>query len=260
MYFIDTHTHFSMLEASPLEIIQAARSQNIRQFINIGTCAEDFPKVLQTAQEFYPQVFCTLGVHPHEAQNFSQAQDFLKAHLHHREVIAIGEIGLDYYYKHSPVEIQKEVFKYQIELALENDLPLEIHTREAEEDTIEILKLFQGEVKGLIHCFTGTQYLADEALKLGLNISLSGVVTFKGASELRQVVQSIPLDRLHIETDSPFLAPTPYRGKKNQPAYMIETIKKVAEIKEVSLEEIGKQVQKNTASLFSKYQPLEDLK
>ena len=258
MYFIDTHTHFSMLEPSPSEVIRAAQAHNVRQFINIGTCAEDLPKVLQTAQKFYPQVFCTLGVHPHDAKDFSLAEEFLVANLHHREVVAVGEVGLDYYYKHSPVDVQKDVFKRQIELAIENNLPLEIHTRDAEEDTIKILELFQGRVRGLIHCFTGTQYLADEALKLGFNISISGVVTFKGASELRQVVESIPLDRLHIETDAPFLAPVPYRGKKNQPAYIVETAKKVAEIKQVSLEEMAKQVQKNTENLFSRYQPLED--
>ncbi len=252
MYFIDTHTHLSLIESEASEVIARAESENIRQFINIGTNSEDHPQVLKTAQKFYPKVFCTLGVHPHDAKDFDMAKDFLIANLHHKEVVAVGEIGLDYYYLHSDAKIQKQVFKEQIQIAIDHKLPIEIHTRDAEEDTVAILKQFKGQVTGLIHCFTGTQKLADAALELGLNISISGVVTFKSAQPLRDVVQSLPIDRIHIETDAPFLAPIPYRGRKNEPSYMVETAKKVAELKEVSLEDLAKQVQKNTEKLFSK--------
>lgn len=252
MYFIDTHTHLSMIESEASDVIARAESENIRQFINIGTNSKDHPEVLKTAQKFYPKVFCTLGVHPHDAKDFNLAKNFLVANLHHKEVVAVGEIGLDYYYLNSDAETQKQVFREQLQIAVDHKLPIEIHTRDAEDDTISILKEFKGKVTGLIHCFTGTQKLASEALDLGLNISISGVVTFKSAESLRDVVKSLPLERIHIETDAPFLAPIPYRGKKNEPSYMLETAKKVAELKEVSLEDLAKQVQKNTEKLFSK--------
>ncbi len=252
MHFIDTHTHLSMLESEVQAVLDRAEAVNILQMVNIGTNHEDHPVVLQTAQKFYPKVFCTLGVHPHDAKDYHLAKDFLLKNLIHKEVIAVGEIGLDYYYKNSSVEDQKKAFIEQIEISIDHNLPIEIHTRDAEEDTIELLKTYKGKVKGLIHCFTGTQWLADKAMDLGLNISISGVVTFKSAEALRDVVKNTPLDRLHIETDAPFLAPIPHRGKKNEPSFMIETAKKVAELKEVSLEDLAKQVQKNTHKLFPK--------
>ncbi len=252
MYFIDTHTHLSMIETETLEVIKMAESENIRQFINIGTNFEDHPTVLATAQKFFPKVFCTLGVHPHDAKDFHKAESFMMQNLKHKEVLAVGEIGLDYYYLNSEAATQRDVFRRQLQIAVEHNLPIEIHTRDAEADTIAILQEFKGKVRGLIHCFTGTQHLADQALDLGLNISISGVVTFKSAEALRDVVRNTPIDRIHIETDAPFLAPMPHRGKKNQPAFMIETAKKVAELKQVSLEDLAKQVQKNTAKLFTK--------
>lgn len=258
MYFIDTHTHLNMLEGGVDEALKLARANNVKQFINIGTCADDHKMVLETAQKHYPFVFCTLGVHPHDAKDFEKAKSFLIENLHHKEVVAVGEIGLDYFYKNSSEEEQRKAFREQIELSIENKLPIEIHTRDAEEDTISILNEYKGEVKGLIHCFTGTQWLADEALKLGFNFSISGVVTFKNANDLREVVKSIPLDRLHTETDAPFLSPVPMRGKKNQPAFVIHTAEKIAELKQVSVEELIKQVQINTKNLFPKIQLLEE--
>lgn len=256
MHFIDTHTHLSMIESEVQAILDRAKDVNILQMVNIGTNHEDHPEVLMTAKKFYPKVFCTLGVHPHDAKDYHLAKDFLLKNLKEKEVIAVGEIGLDYYYKNSSVEDQKKAFIEQIEISIDHNLPIEIHTRDAEEDTIEILKPYKGKVKGLIHCFTGTQWLADEALQLGLNLSISGVVTFKSADALRDVVKNTPLERLHIETDAPFLAPIPHRGKKNEPSFMIETAKKVAELKQVSLDDLAKQVQKNTLKLFPKLVPL----
>lgn len=252
MYFIDTHTHFGMIESEVQNIIDEAEKQNILQFVDIGTSHTDHAKVLATAQKFYPKIFCTLGVHPHDAKDYDLAKDFMLQNLSQKEVIAVGEIGLDYYYMNSEADTQRHVFRQQLQVAVDHNLPIEIHTRDAEDDTIAILKEFEGKATGLIHCFTGTQKLADAALDMGYNISISGVVTFKAAEELRDVVRNIPLDRIHVETDAPFLAPIPYRGKKNQPAFMIETAKKVAELKNVSLEELGAQILKNTTKLFPK--------
>lgn len=258
MYWIDTHTHLNMLEQGAEAVIANAEEQNVRQFINIGTNAEDHPRVLAMAQKYYPKVFCALGVHPHDAKDFALAKDFLHQNLSLKEVVAVGEIGLDYYYNNSSQTEQLAAFEEQLQLAAEFGLPIEIHTRDAEEDTISLLKKYENKVTGLLHCFTGTQWLADQALALGYNISISGVVTFNKAEELREVVKTIPLDRLHIETDAPFLAPVPLRGKKNEPAFMVHTAQKVADLKEVSLEELAKQVQINTQKLFPKIQILEE--
>lgn len=258
MYFIDTHTHLNMLEAGPEAAIASAESANVRQFINIGTNHKDLPEVLSVAERFYPKVFCTLGVHPHDAKDYALATDFLQKHLPQKEVVAVGEIGLDYYYNNSSKEEQLYAFEAQLQLAAAHNLPVEIHTRDAEPDTIDLLKKYSGQVKGLLHCFTGTQWLADQALDIGFNISISGVVTFNKAEQLRAVVKSIPLDRLHIETDAPFLAPMPLRGKKNEPAFMVHTAQKVADLKEVSLEDLAKQVQINTQKLFPKIKFLEE--
>lgn len=257
-YWIDTHVHLNMLEQGAESAITHAEESNVRQFINIGTNAEDHPKVLSVAQKFYPKVFCALGVHPHDAKDYALAQEFLEQNLDHKEVVAVGEIGLDYYYNNSSREEQLSAFEQQLELAALKGLPVEIHTRDAEADTIEMLKRYKGAVRGILHCFTGTQWLADQALDIGFNLSISGVVTFNKAEELRDVVKSVPLDRLHVETDAPFLAPVPLRGKKNEPAFMVHTAQKVADLKEVSLEELAKQVQINTQKLFPKIKFLEE--
>src|SRR5690606_20932812 len=158
-----------------------------------------------------------------------------------------------YYYLNSTKEEQQKSFERQLQIAADLGLPVEIHTRDAEPDTIEILKKFKGKVKGLLHCFTGTQWLADEALKIGFNISISGVVTFKNAEDLRSVVKSLPLDRIHVETDAPFLAPVPQRGKKNTPAFVTHVGEFVAELKNISQQELATQIEKNTKTLFPKF-------
>lgn len=172
----------------------------------------------------------------------------------HPKIVGIGETGLDYYYEHSPKKEQQTLFRRHIEAAQQAGLPLIVHTRDAEEDTIAILREMreQGEFSGLIHCFSGTQWLADKALELGLYISISGIITFKKADALRDVVQTVPLDRLLVETDAPYLAPVPYRGKPNQPAYTRYTAEKLAEIKGVSVSEIALKTTNNFMILFNK--------
>ncbi len=247
----DVHTHLNFLEITPKEAIRIATEKGVNRFITIGTEPEDLPVVLELARKWAPQVFCTLGIHPHEGKVYSQeVEEFLLANLNNPRVVAVGEIGLDYYYNHSDHESQKQAFRKQMQLAQQFNLPVEIHTRDAEDDTIDILQEFKGDVKGIIHCFTGTQKLATAALDCGYNISFSGVVTFKKAEALRDVCRNTPVDRMHVETDAPFLAPTPLRGQKNQPDFMLWTAKLVAELKGLSVPEFCQQMKTNADEMF----------
>lgn len=251
MKWIDVHTHLNMIENETEAVIRLAAEQGIERLVTVGTGADDHPKIINYVDQYAPTVYGTLGFHPHDAKDYSaESAQFMRDHLNHPRILAVGEIGLDYYYSHSDHDVQKDVFRQQMALAAEFQLPVEIHTRDAEPDTIEILKEYQGRVKGLLHCFTGTQWLADEALKIGYNISISGVVTFKNADALRAVVKTIPLERLHIETDAPFLTPVPFRGKKNEPAFMVHTAQVVAEIKNISVEELSRVTCENAKKLF----------
>ncbi len=255
--WIDVHTHLNFLDIAPEIAIAEGKKLGVKRFFTIGTEPEDHEIVLGLAQKYYPEVMCTLGIHPHEAQKFdARVENFILKNAPAKEVVAVGEIGLDYFYSHSPHDIQQAAFRRQLELAEQLKLPVEIHTRDAEEDTLEILREFKGRVTGLIHCFTGTQKLANGALDLGFDISISGVVTFKKAEELKAVVKSLPLDRIHVETDAPFLAPMPHRGKKNVPAFVVHTAQVVAELLGVSLEQLSEQTQANARRLFSKLQSI----
>lgn len=253
--WIDIHAHLNFLEITPEQALKEAQEKGVQKIITIGTEPEDLPVVLDLANKFSPDVYCTLGIHPHEGKVFNQdVEKYLRENLNNERVVAVGEIGLDYYYESSPREEQLKAFRAQMELAEEFNLPVEIHTRDAEEDTIAILKEFDGRVRGLIHCFTGTQNLATHALDYGFNISFSGIVTFKNAQDLRDVAANTPLDRMHVETDAPFLAPVPMRGKKNQPDYMLWTAQRVAEIKAVELELFCQQMKQNALKMFPKIQ------
>lgn len=255
MRFIDVHTHLNMLEMSTEEALKEAKAQGVENVITIGTCPADHPIVFALGEKYFPQVACTLGVHPHEAEEYNpQVEKWIREHAPKPHVVAVGEIGLDYYYNNSPREVQIEAFRSQMRLAEELNLPVEIHTRDAEADTIQILAEFKGRVRGLLHCFTGTWELAKAGLDHGYHISISGVATFKNAQALREVVQKVPLESLHCETDAPFLAPVPHRGKKNQPAWMTLTAKLVADLKAVPLERLAEQLQTNAKSLFPKLQ------
>lgn len=252
--WIDIHTHLDRLEGGPELALKLAQENNVKRLITIGTEPEDLPIVLELAQKYYPAVYCTIGVHPHEGVKYTnEVGQFLRENALRKEVVAIGEIGLDYYYNQSPQAEQIHAFREQLKIAEEVGLPVEIHTRDAEDDTIKILKEFEGKVNGVIHCFTGTEWLAREALALGYNISISGVVTFKNADSLRAIVRDVvPLDRLHVETDAPFLAPVPMRGRTNTSAYIVHTAKIVAELKGVTIEDLAKVTQANAARMFKK--------
>lgn len=247
------HAHLDKLEAGAEQAIIEALKAGVHKVVTIGTEPKDLPVVIELAEKWAPHVYCTLGIHPHDGVSYSKdVGEFIMSKANHPRVIAIGEIGLDYFYEQSPKAEQLQAFREQLEIAKHLKMPVEIHTRDAEQDTVEILKSFQGDVTGLIHCFTGTEWLASQCLDLGFNISVSGVVTFKNAQSLRDTVAKIPLDRLHVETDAPFLAPVPMRGKENTPAYVIHTAKLVAELKKVSLEELCLQTQLNAEKMFPK--------
>jgi TatD DNase family protein len=253
MTWIDVHTHLNMLEVPPEEALRLAEELQVTRMITIGTCPDDLPTVIELAQRFWPRVACTLGIHPHEAQLFTPEIDaWIRAQAVQREVVAIGETGLDYYYNHSPHDVQITAFCAQLDIAQDLGLPVEIHTRDAEPDTMEILRAYRGRVRGLLHCFTGTWEMAKVGLDCGFNISISGVVTFKNAEALREVVRKVPLDRLHVETDAPFLAPIPHRGKKNLPGWVVHTAQLVAELKQVSLEELALATRQNAQDMFAK--------
>jgi TatD DNase family protein len=255
--FVDTHCHldFKDYEGNIAPIIQAAQDQGISTLVNICTNHEEAEQVIHTAHQF-PNVYASVGIHPHDAgptlEKFSvdELYKWLVEKSTDPRVVALGETGLDFYYDNSPRDIQKIAFELHIKAAQATGLPLSVHTRAAEQDTINSLK--KAQVTGVIHCFSETQWLADAALELGFYISVSGIITFKKADELRAVVASVPLDRLLLETDAPFLAPVPFRGKRNEPAFMIETAKVVAGLKGVTLEELAQQTTQNFYTLFKK--------
>jgi len=253
MSWIDVHTHLNMLPLTVDEALTQARAQGVNRVITIGTCPDDLPVVLDLARQHGPTVACTLGIHPHEAELYTpEVEKWIRAHAIEPQVVAIGETGLDYYYDNAPHEIQREVFRKQLQMAADLSLPVEIHTRDAEPDTMSALAEFKGRVRGLLHCFTGTWEMAKFGLDHGYDISISGVVTFKNAEALREVVRKVPLTSLHVETDAPFLAPVPHRGQKNQPAWVVHTAQLVADLKGVTLPELSTQLQKNALALFPK--------
>ena len=250
--WIDTHAHLDKLKIDVSDVIRQAQSFSVHRIITIGTEKEDWNQVIQLAEK-WPEVYGTLGMHPHTAENFNKdCENFLQKNLKKERIIAVGEIGLDYYYEHSKRDIQKDVFRLQLNLAEKFNLPVEIHTREAEEDTIEILSSFKGRVRGLLHCFTGSYEMAKKALDLGFNISFSGILTFKNSEKLRETCKKIPLNRMHIETDSPFLAPQNYRGKENQPSWVVCVADAVAQIHNVKKETLSNQLVKNTLEIFNR--------
>ena len=246
--WVDVHTHLHMLK-DPDKAVKTALQSGVQKMMTIGTSSKDWDQVLKDTQKF--SVFGALGQHPHEAKDYNDSsEEKLKHGLQNENIKALGEIGLDYYYEHSDRLIQQDVFRRQMAVAEELGLSVEIHTRDAEEDTIKILKEYP-KVQGLLHCFTGSYDMAKNALDIGYNISFSGIITFKKADDLRSVCEKVPIDRLHIETDAPYLAPMPHRGKENQPAWILHTAETVARLHKVSIEELKEQTWRNACKLFS---------
>jgi TatD DNase family protein len=253
---VDSHCHLDFKELnSDIEgVLQRAKEADVQIMQTICTKIKELPNIIKIAEQ-YDNVFASVGTHPHEAQDevFITTEQ-LYEYTKHPKIIGIGETGLDYYYQHSPKELQQQAFKAHIATARKSGLPVIIHTRDAEDDTISILEeeMKNGTFKALIHCFTASEKFAYRVLDMGLYISVSGIITFNKSEDLRQIVKTIPIDRLLVETDAPFLAPTPHRGKVNEPAYTKLVAEKVAEIKSLSFEEVANQTTKNFFSLFSK--------
>lgn len=253
---VDSHCHLDFPEFSPeLEaVLSRARDAGVGHFLTIGTELEGFPRIRSIA-ETAEDIHCSIGVHPHSAaKEILESPDILLQECAHPKVVAIGETGLDFYYNNSPRDEQIADFRVHIAAARQASLPLIVHTRDAEEDTIAILteEMEIGPFTGVVHCFTGTDKLARSALDLGLYISASGIVTFKKAEELRAVIKDVPLDRLLVETDAPYLAPQPHRGKRNEPAFVVHTAATLAELKGVSEERLASTTTENFFRLFSK--------
>jgi TatD DNase family protein len=253
---VDSHCHLDFPDfANEIDgVLDAARAQGVGHFLTIGTGLGRFPNV-RTVAERAPDIHCTVGIHPHEAavEPLSSPEPLLKESTHEK-VVGFGEAGLDYYYEHSPREAQLVNFRHHIAAARIAKLPLVVHTRDAEDDTIAVLTDEQGRgpISGVIHCFTGTTRLARAALELGFYISVSGIATFKKADELRSTLKDVPLDRLLIETDAPYLAPQGKRGKRNEPAFVVLTAQMLAELKGVSFDALAQATTDNFFRLFTK--------
>jgi TatD DNase family protein len=245
---IDTHIHLNFEDyIDDLDdVIVDALSYGITKMVVIGI-DQQTSQVALTLAEQYPELYATIGVHPSEA---TLNLDFLKPLLNHPKVVAIGECGIDLYHRQDTLDLQKEVFIKQIELAIEHDLPIVIHTREAMRETLDLLKPYKGKVRGVFHCFSGTKDEASEVLELGFYVGVDGPVTFKNAHELKQVVKMIPIDKILTETDGPFLAPEPYRGKRNKPSNIRYILKAIAELKGVSLSQAESIIDQNAQTLF----------
>lgn len=254
---VDSHCHLDYLERDGQdleEVVGRAARAGVGRLVTISTKLSEFPSVLAIAERF-EAVYCSVGVHPHEAGEEGQGSpEKLLALAEHPKVVGIGETGLDYFYEHSPREAQQRSFRAHIAAARETGLPLIVHARDADEDTVSILQEEQakGAFPGVIHCFTAGPELAEVALSIGFSISLAGVVTFKKAEALRETVRQVPLDRLLVETDSPYLAPVPMRGKRNEPAFVVHTAERLAELKGVSPADLAEATTANFFKLFSK--------
>lgn len=253
---VDSHCHLDFPEfADELdEVVQRARDSGIGLMLTINTHVTRFERVLAVAERF-PEVYCTIGIHPHEAGTEPQADvEKLVEAARHPKVVGFGETGLDYFYDKSPRDRQRASFRTHIEAARRAGLPVIVHTRDADDDTAAILaeEMGKGAFTGLVHCFSSGPQLAEKAVELGLYLSISGIVTFKKAEALQETVKTIPVDRLLVETDCPYLAPIPYRGKRNEPAYVTHTAAKIAELKNILAEELAQATTANFLNLFTK--------
>ena len=250
-YLIDTHTHINMIENISIdEILENAGKNNVKKIVVPASNAADIDEVFELSQK-YDNVYCYLGIHPSEAKDWNDTiEEKIRTLAKSPKVVGIGEIGLDYYWDKSFVELQKDVFIKQIKLANELNLPVNVHDREAHKDTFDILKEHNKNSTVIMHCFSGSPEFAAECIKEGWYIAIGGVVTFKNAKKMKEVAGTIPLERLLLETDSPYLTPVPYRGDENQPAYVKFAAQEIAKIKEISYNEVVSATTQNAERIF----------
>jgi TatD DNase family protein len=256
---VDHHCHLDFPQFAPErdEIVARAAAAGVGVIVTISTRIRQLPELLALAER-YPNVFCSVGTHPHNAhEELDVPVEEIVRLSQHPKVVAIGEAGLDYFYKKSPPEAQAEGFRRHIEAARITGLPLEIHTRDADDDTGRILEeeMAKGPFTAILHCYTGGAELARRAVALGHYVSFSGVVTFKKSDALRAVAAEVPLDRLLVETDAPFLAPEPYRGKRNEPAFVAHTATALARVHGVTPDELAAATTANFHRIFRKASP-----
>jgi len=252
--FIDTHCHLddNAFERDLPEIIQRAENYRVGKIISIAESVESCYRTLKLAENF-PEVYAVIGVHPHNADSFNElAKSRLKNFLNHHKVVGIGETGLDYYYDYSERKNQRNAFINHLNIASENNLPVVIHCRDAYNDLIAILKEQNlSQIKGVVHCFSGNSANAKILIEMGFYISVTGAITFKNANKLREVIKGISIDKLMLETDAPYLAPEPYRGKRNEPSYIIQIAKTLAEVKSLSIDDVERITTLNASKLFN---------
>lgn len=250
---IDSHAHLDddRFDNDRDKLIKSLKEYGIDLIINPGSDLGSSIKSVSLSEQ-YDNIYAAVGVHPHSAKEMDDSTiEVLKSFTGRKKVVAIGEIGLDYYYDNSPREIQREKFIEQLNLAKEVDLPVIIHTRDAAQETFDILEKAQDDnLEGVIHCYSGSVEMALEYIKMGFYISLGGPVTFKNARVSREVAKAVPIDRLLIETDSPYLTPEPHRGKRNEPIYVRYVAGTISELRGISFDELAKQTSENTKRLF----------
>lgn len=251
--FTDSHCHLNHADFGEETdaVVQRALDAGVRRIVTIGTRLENTAELLALAHK-YPQIFVTVGVHPeYVAEREVSADEIAQAATSDEKIIALGEAGFDYFYDPDTKDAQRKLFKNHLIAARKTGLPLVIHTRCAEQDTVDALSEFP-DVTGVFHCFSSKAELAKFGLERGWYLSASGILTFKKAQEIRDIFKDVPLDRLLIETDAPYLAPVPYRGKRNEPSFIVKTAEVLAELKGVSLEDLAKITTENFLTLFTK--------
>ena len=255
--FVDSHAHIDgpEFDGDRDAVLQRARDAGVTAILNVGTGdphSGAFERAAMLAEQ-HDDVYAAIGVHPHDARFYDDgAEKLIQDLLLAPRVIAWGEIGLDFHYDNSPRDVQLKVFRRQLKAARELRVPVIIHTREAEAETVEVLRdeWQDSKLPGIMHCFSGSSALANQCVDLGLSISFSGIVTFKKADDLRAIAASVPLDRLLIETDCPYLTPVPHRGKRNEPAYVVEVARCLAELRGMTLDEMGQRTTENFSRIF----------
>ena len=255
--FIDSHAHIDghEFDTDRDQVIERAHAAGVSTILNVGTGdphSDSFERAVELGKT-HESVYAAIGTHPHDARLYNDvAEQKIKTLINNNHVIAWGEIGLDFHYDNSPRDVQIDVFKRQLHAARECNLPVIIHTREAEPETIDILQSQYKDAprRGIFHCFSGSMELAHRAIEIGFMISFSGIVTFKKADDLREVAKQVPLDRLLIETDCPYLTPIPYRGKRNEPAYVVEVARCLATLHGIDIEEMAHITSENFKRFF----------
>lgn len=249
--FIDVHAHLNDEKFENVEsIVENALSEKVNKIITAGFDISSSRKNLEIASRF-PNVFATIGIHPEMVDELEKDYlEVLKEMSKNKKVVAIGEIGLDYHFKYDNKELQKEIFVKQIELANFLDLPVVVHSRDAMGDTLELLKKHPPKKESLLHCYSGSIESAKEFIKLGFSFSFGGVVTFNNAKNVVKVVEELPIEKIMLETDCPYMAPVPFRGKRNEPMYIPYIARKIAEIKNIEVEKIAEITTKNAEKMF----------